>query len=161
MTNCDICDTIFLTYNIHFNTEEKMQNPTPLQDSRWTFSYSELGCWLSIVVLIGDLRYNLRCGLKKFLSEANGLHGKIYRQIEQGRELLELHNGQLSARQQEFLDSLTRFEKMNKIAKWSFMLKYDMLKEGLLRNIVTFLFIWHSLLFLLMSMIVFSPKPRH
>ena len=91
--------------------------------------------------VLGAFSYNLKSCLKKFFSEANRLHEKIYQQFEQGREFLELHADHLSAEQQEFLHTLRHFGKMNKIAKWRFMLKNDILKEGLLRNIVTFLLV--------------------
>ena len=89
--------------------------------------------------VLGAFRYDLRSCVKKFLAEADCLRAKIYRNIDQAQELLELHRKDLSQEQLQFLAVLKDFKSMNKLARCRTLLKYGMFKEGMLRNIFMFL----------------------
>ena len=89
--------------------------------------------------VVGSFSYNFNSCVKRFFSDTGALRCKINYKIDQCVELLSSHSELLSPDQKNFLDSLKRFKKMNKIAKCNFMLENDMLLEGFLRNIVTFL----------------------
>lgn len=91
--------------------------------------------------VLGSFHYGWSSCLKRFLTHGHSYRNRLHRIMEQGKSFLELHREILSPEHLCLLNFLEHSKGMNKISKWRFMLQHDILKEGLLRNIGTFLLI--------------------
>ena len=89
--------------------------------------------------VLGAFRYDCKSCWKKLIAESGQFRQKLYRKLEQAQDLLEQHRATLTAEQSVLLDGLKKFKAMNKFARWLFLLRNDMLHEGLLRNIALFI----------------------
>ena len=89
--------------------------------------------------VLGAFRYDLKSCWKKFRQEAGNFRKKLYCKLDQAQQLLTERRAELSPEQKNFLDELCKFRDMNKVARWRFLLRNDMLHEGWLRNIAMFL----------------------
>ena len=89
--------------------------------------------------VLGSFRYDLRSCLKKFLEKSDEFRSSLYRAFDQAAELLSFHGEDLTPEQQRLLTGLEGFKKKGKFARWYFICKYGLFKEGFLRNIAVFI----------------------
>ena len=89
--------------------------------------------------VLGAFQYNFFSCLKKFIYESGQFRGALYRDLDQASEFLSLHKDQLTSEQQKLLAGLEHFKEMPWLGRCRFLIKHDILKAGILRNIGMFL----------------------